>query len=391
MRSRQTVNGSQPDGVASSAGSTWTGLVSVLMDRPLLLGADSRGNAPELGVSTFTFPPHDNRRAVGRMRSTRTTLTLCLCAVVAHTTSRADIFLVPPAGMDLIGEEASTVSQYEDTMPDIARRYGLGYEEILSANPGADPWLPGEGRDIALPTRHILPPVPHEGVTVNLPEHRLYYFPKSERGQPLHVVSHPISVGQMDWETPLGVTKIVAKTRKPTWYPPQSIREQHARDGNPLPAAVPPGPDNPLGDYAMRLGVPGGAYLIHGTNKPVGVGMQITHGCIRMYPEDIESLFRIVDVGTPVRIINQPVKTGWAGEVLYLEVHPPLENSASRPIDLTQLTRLLVAATRERPVRINWPVAERVLADARGTPVAVSLPQVSNGLRADLLVEDGEN
>ncbi|HEY4646487.1 MAG TPA: L,D-transpeptidase family protein [Steroidobacteraceae bacterium] len=289
----------------------------------------------------------------------------------------ADIFLMPAAGIDLIGEEASTVAQYEDTMPDIARRHGLGYEEILSANPGTDAWLPGDGREISLPTRHILPPAPFEGVIINLPEHRLYYFPKPLAGRPQQVITHPISVGQMDWETPLGITKVVSKVRKPTWYPPQSIRDQHEQDGSPIPAAVPPGPDNPLGDYALRLGIPGGAYLIHGTNRPVGVGMQITHGCIRMYPEDIESLFRMVSVGTKVRIINQAVKTGWTGDVLYLEVHPPLEHSASRAIDLTELTRVLVSATHDRPVRINWPLAERVLGDARGLPVAVSLPQIT--------------
>jgi len=304
-------------------------------------------------------------------------LFLFVLFALSQATARADIFLMPPAGIDLIGEEESTVAQYEDTMPDIARRFGLGFEEILDANPGADPWLPGEGREIALPTRHILPPAPFEGVIINLPEHRLFYFPKVASGQPRQVITHPISVGQMDWETPLGVTRIVSKTRKPTWYPPESIREQHEKDGNPIPAAVPPGPDNPLGDYAMRLGIPGGAYLIHGTNKPVAVGMQITHGCIRMYPEDIESLFRMVAVGTKVRIINQAVKTGWAGEVLYLEVHPPLEHSAARAIDLTELTRLLVHATRDRAVRINWPLAERVLAEARGLPVAVSLPQIT--------------
>jgi len=237
--------------------------------------------------------------------------------------------------------------------------------------------LPGDGREISLPTRHILPPAPFEGVIINLPEHRLYYFPKPLAGRPQQVITHPISVGQMDWETPLGITKVVSKVRKPTWYPPQSIRDQHEQDGSPIPAAVPPGPDNPLGDYALRLGIPGGAYLIHGTNRPVGVGMQITHGCIRMYPEDIESLFRMVSVGTKVRIINQAVKTGWTGDVLYLEVHPPLEHSASRAIDLTELTRVLVSATHDRPVRINWPLAERVLGDARGLPVAVSLPQIT--------------
>lgn len=286
------------------------------------------------------------------------------------------MYVLPPAGIDLVGLDQSTVARFEDTLPDIARRYGLGYEEILVANPGADPWLPGDGREIQLPTRHILPAVAREDIVINLPERRLYYFPKPRSGPAAHVISHPISIGQMDWETPLGVTTIAAKIRNPTWYPPKSIREQHEADGDPLPEAVPPGPDNPLGDYAMRLGIPGGAYLIHGTNRPVGVGMPVTHGCIRMYPEDIESLFRLVKTGTRVHIVNQPLKTGWVDGVLYLEVHPPLE--AGKSPDLTELTRLLVNATRARQLRINWPMAERTLTEARGIPVAVSLPQVAS-------------
>jgi L,D-transpeptidase ErfK/SrfK len=303
---------------------------------------------------------------------------LAVACVAAH----AEMFQVPPAGVDLIGLEESTVAQVEDTLPDIARRYGLGYEEIALANPSTDPWLPGQGTPISLPTQHILPPGAREGIVINLADHRLYYFLRKTGKQPAELISHPISVGQMDWRTPIGVTQIVAKIKKPTWYPPASIRKQHEDDGDPIPAAVPPGPDNPLGDYAMRLGIPGGAYLIHGTNKPVGVGMQVTHGCIRMYPEDIESLFRMVNVGTQVRIINQPVKTGWNGGVLYLEVHPPLQNSGSVPIDLTELTRILVAATQERPVRINWPLAERTLVEARGVPTAISQPQVGADKRA---------
>lgn len=288
---------------------------------------------------------------------------------------RADMYVLPPAGTDLVGLDQATVTRFEDTLPDIARRYGLGYEEILVANPGADPWLPGDGREIMLPTRHILPAVARSDIVINLPERRLYYFPQARDGQPAHVISHPISIGQMDWETPLGVTTIVSKIRKPSWYPPKSIREQHAAEGDPLPEVVPPGPDNPLGDYAMRLGIPGGAYLIHGTNRPVGVGMPVTHGCIRMYPEDIESLFRLVKTGTRVHIINQPLKTGWVDGVLYLEVHPPLD--AGSAADLTKLTRLLVNATNARPLRINWPMAERTFTEARGMPVAVSLPQVA--------------
>lgn len=296
-------------------------------------------------------------------------LALLVCPVAL-----GDMYVLPPAGVDLVGLEQNTVARFEDTMPDIARRYGLGYEEILMANPGADPWLPGDGREVLLPTRHILPQGTREGIVINLSEHRLYYFPKAQKGQPAHVITHPISIGQMDWHTPIGVTTIVDKRKKPTWYPPESIRKQHEAEGDPLPAAVPPGPDNPLGDYAMRLGITRGAYLIHGTNRPVGVGMPITHGCIRMYPEDIEALFRLVKVGTRVEIVNQPIKTGWVEGVLYLEVHPPLPTESSPT--LTELTRRLVDATRDNAVRINWLLAERVLTEARGLPVAVSLPML---------------
>lgn len=298
-----------------------------------------------------------------------------VAALLCSLPAGADMYVLPPTGIDLVGLDQNTVARFEDTLPDIARRYGLGYEEILVANPGADPWLPGDGREIVLPTRHVLPAVAREDIVINLPERRLYYFPKPRGAKPTHVISHPISIGQMDWETPLGVTTIVTKVRNPSWYPPESIRKQHAADGDPLPEVVPPGPDNPLGAYAMRLGIPGGAYLIHGTNRPVGVGMPVTHGCIRMYPEDIESLFRLVKVGTRVHIINHPLKTGWVEGVLYLEVHPPI--GVGHEVDLTTLTRVLVDATRQHPVRINWPLAERTLGEARGIPVAVSLPQLA--------------
>lgn len=159
------------------------------------------------------------------------------------------------------------------------------------------------------------------------------------------VETHPISVGQMDWKTPLGVTRIVRKEKDPTWYPPKSVREKHLKDGDVLPDSIPPGPDNPLGDYALRLGIPGGAYLIHGTNKPVGVGMQITHGCIRLYPEDIEFLFGEVKVGMNVRIVNQRIKTGWLGA--------------------------------KHRVAVDWDRAERVFEEATGTPARISKSPIS--------------
>jgi L,D-transpeptidase ErfK/SrfK len=244
----------------------------------------------------------------------------------------ADRLPYPAASGDaLIGQRPEDVlyvqAQYEDTILDIARTFDIGQNEILLANPGVDRWLPGDGTKIRIPNSRLLPDAPHEGLILNLPEYRLYYFPKAEPGNPREVVTHPVSIGRLDWETPLGKTRIVAKNRNPVWIPPKSIREEHAADGDILPDVYPAGPDNPLGLYALRLGIPG--YLIHSTNKPYGVGMRVSHGCIRMYPEDIERLFPDILVGTPVYIVNQPIKVGWFENTLYLEVHPDLEGQES--------------------------------------------------------------
>lgn len=277
------------------------------------------------------------------------------------------------AATDVVGEAVRVTTQYEDTLLDVARRYGLGYEEIVRANPGIDPWLPGEGTEVLLPTRFLLPDAPRRGIVINLPELRLYYFPPSKDGVD-RVVTYPISIGRMDWATPLGRTKVVAKAKDPTWYPPESIREEHAAENRPLPRVVPPGPDNPLGRYAMRLALPG--YLIHGTNRPAGVGMRVTHGCIRMYPENIEELFQKVPIDTPVHIVNQPYKMGWLDDTFYLEAHLPLdEDRVDDAIDLTVLTRVYVAATRDRRAEVDWDQAEAVVGEALGLPVQISLPE----------------
>ncbi len=218
-----------------------------------------------------------------------------------------------PADQAIVGMDAMTISHYADTLPDIARRYGLGYEEIVRANPGVDIWLPGEGTRIVLPGRRILPPGIREGVVVNLAEHRLYYFPRPNRDEKPVVITYPVSIGKTGQDTPLGQSTITAKIEHPTWYPPASVRKEHAERGEPLPAAVGPGPDNPLGDYMMRLGFANGTYEIHGTNKPVAVGMANTNGCIGMYPEDMAALFAMVPVGTPVRFINLPVNVVRSG------------------------------------------------------------------------------
>jgi L,D-transpeptidase ErfK/SrfK len=299
----------------------------------------------------------------------RTTLWLLILA--AAQPAQAQIFPLKPA-QDVIGEPGQIEAVQQDTLPDIARQYHLGFDEIIAANPGVDIWLPGAGQLIQLPSEHLLPDVPRQGIVVNLPDGRLYYF-RTDAKLGAVVETHPISVGQMDWKTPLGVTKIVQMQKLPTWYPPKSVRAKHLQDGDVLPDSIPPGPDNPLGEYALRLGIPGGSYLIHGTNKPVGVGMQITHGCIRLYPEDIQFLFGEVKVGMNVRIVNQRIKTGWLNGALYLEVHHPLDGTDPKDVeDATSLTRTLVAVTARHRVSIDWDRAERVFEQATGAPTRIS-------------------
>jgi L,D-transpeptidase ErfK/SrfK len=285
----------------------------------------------------------------------------------------AEQFVLPADGNDVIGLTITTQAEASDTLLDIARRYGVGYEEITNANPGVDPWLPGAGTVVTVPKQRILPRAPRTGIVINLPEHRLYWYPPVTAGQPAAVWTFPVSIGKMDWHTPLGVTRVVAKVKNPTWTPPKSVRDEHAKNGDILPAVVPAGPDNPLGLFALRLGIPGGAYLIHGTNKPAGVGMQVTHGCMRLYPEDIETLYGLVPVNAPVMIVNQPYKWGWHDGKLLIEVHPPLQEDAVEPPSLTDLTRLIVEATRSEPLAIDWIGAERTWREARGMPTAVSV------------------
>ena len=321
-------------------------------------------------------------------------LTVILLGILIAASARAEIYELPPDGYDVIGALATITTREEDTLVDIARRHGLGYHDIVRANRGVNVWVPGEGTEVVLPTRFVLPPGPRQGIVLNLPEYRLYYYPEPVDGEPAYVMTYPISIGRMDWDTPLGATRVVSKVRNPSWYTPQSVRDEHAADGRPLPRIVPPGPQNPLGKYAMRLGLPG--YLIHGTNRPAGVGMRVTHGCIRMFPEDIEFLFPNVDVNTPVRIINEPIKLGWFGNELVMEVHPVLE-SAEPEVDaeliaadvdvdtgdeesvepdvqpkdpLTYVTEQFIAVTDMRAGQLDWKEVEILIGRSDGVPAA---------------------
>lgn len=221
---------------------------------------------------------------------------------------------------------AITKADYPDAHPvitllDVAKKFNLGQEEIVRLNPKVDRWLVREGEMVRIPNKRILPDTPRDGVTLNIAEFRMYYYPRNS-GQ---VVTYAHGIGRQDWKTPLGKTKIINKVKNPSWNPPASIRREHAADGDILPAVVPPGPHNPLGSRALYLGIPG--YRIHGTDidKVYGIGMQITHGCVRMYPEDIEQLYDLVPSGTNVYIVKQPIKVGWLNNVLYIEAHPDLE------------------------------------------------------------------
>lgn len=287
---------------------------------------------------------------------------------------QAAVIALPADGSPVVGEDTTVRTVYEDTLPDLAHRYSLGYYEIIRANPGTDVWLPGAGKEILLPGRRILPAGAREGIIVNLPEHRLYYFPKPRGHEQPVVITYPVSIGKMDWRTPLGETRVIAKVKKPAWYPPESVRKEHEANGDPLPKVVPPGPDNPLGEFAMRLAAGNGTYLIHGTNNPTAVGMAVTHGCIRMYPEDVAALFALVPVGTKVRLINEPVKVAWVEGQLLLEAHPPVDDEGqSIEPDLGLLSKRLDEVLGPNTAAIHWDLARATLQAASGIPTLVGL------------------
>ncbi len=289
--------------------------------------------------------------------------------LLAPAGAHAETLIRPPLDVDLIGQVRYVEAQPEDTLLDIARRHDIGQDEILHANPQVDRWLPRAGTQVVLPARHILPLAKREGLILNVAEMRLYYFPPSQAGETDVVQTYPVSVGRMDWDTPQGTTRIVAKTRNPSWRPPESIKQEHAADGDPLPDVVPAGPDNPLGKYAMRLGLPG--YLIHSTNKPFGVGMRVTHGCVRMYPEDIERLFPQVPVNTPVQIVNQPVKVGWLGATLFIEIHPPLEEDREKINLMARAMDLINKERARRPFALDGAALNRAIKSQDGMPAPI--------------------
>jgi len=265
----------------------------------------------------------------------------------------------------IVGHNLIVFSHKEDTLLDIARRFDIGYNEIVTANPDLDPWLPGANQRVLVPNRYILPDAPHKGIVINLAEMRLYYYPPKKKDQLQQVITHPIGVGREGWTTPLGKTRIIQKKKDPTWTPPASILAEHLEKGDPLPKVVPAGPDNPLGAFAMRLGMPG--YLLHGTNRPFGVGMRVSHGCIRLFPEDIEHLFGIVAVNTPVEILYQPYKAALDGDDLYLEAHQTQDDIDTREgNNMTPMVAAILKAQDKILADEYWPFAEELVRKHEG-------------------------
>jgi L,D-transpeptidase ErfK/SrfK len=276
---------------------------------------------------------------------------------------------------DVIGLIQVTHTGAEDTLSDVARRFNLGFDEIVRANPGVDPWLPGEGREIVLPTQFVIPNAPRDGLIVNLPELRVFYFPPRKEGEPQTVITHPIGIGKVGWSTPEGTTKIISKRKNPVWTPPLSVRKEHKENGDPLPKQVPPGPDNPLGAYSMTLGWP--SYLIHGTNKPYGVGMRSSHGCMRFYPEDITLLFEQIPIGTPVHVVNQPVLMGWHQDAIYLQALPVMEDDTNTSTSAGNVLNTAISddiwqKAKEHRVAVDLQSVDNLLKHPRGVAVPIS-------------------
>jgi len=304
-------------------------------------------------------------------------LSLQGCAVMHGVHGKSSLYPIHPENIlernkfpivengDIVGRLAVIRLQNGDTLPDIARHFKLGIGEVRAANPEVDVWVPKAGKRITLPLRFILPDAPRKGIVINLASMRLFQY--KEEGDASVVFTYPVGVGTTERPTPTGQMTVERKVTRPTWYVPASIAEDYRQKGDPLPPEVPPGPLNPLGEYALYLSK--SSYLIHGTNKPYSIGLMATNGCIRLYPEDIRELYENTPIGTPVCIVNQPYLVGERNEIVYLEAHPPTEGSEA--VEIEKLNAKLRNLERKAGRALDWGKIEKVLAEARGIPVPI--------------------
>ena len=279
-------------------------------------------------------------------------------------------FLLPEEG-NMVGQVYTVTATEEDTLLDIARAHNVGYEEIRMANPDTSLWVPGEGTEVTIPGQYILPDETRSGIVINVAELRLYYYPEVAEGETPRVETYPIGIGRDAYNTPLGITETTMRLENPAWYPPESIRREAAERGDPAPAVVPPGADNPLGEYAILLDIPG--YLIHGTNQPDGIGMRASRGCIRMHPEDIESVFWRVPVGTQVNIIDSPIKVGWGEEGnRYIQAFTATDEQVFGMETLLNVVGLIEKHDGGNASSVNYEQVSEILERANGQIVPIS-------------------
>jgi L,D-transpeptidase ErfK/SrfK len=301
---------------------------------------------------------------------------LWLCGVIGLLLSPAGADEFPLASQDTaVGAVELRTTAPQDTLMDVGRRFDLGFTQLLAANRGVDPWNPGRDRAVVVPRFYLLPDAPRHGLVINLAEQRLYYFPPGRAV----VETYPIGLGVQGASTPIGATRVVAKEANPAWHPPASIHLERPE----LPEVVAAGPDNPLGAHLLRLGWP--TYLIHGTNKPDGVGRNVSHGCMHLYPEDIARLFAEVAVGAPVRVVDQEVKVAWVGGELFVEVHPTKQQGDELDIDNSMTPTALPQDLESRVSQsagefagqVDWPTVRRVGYQRSGIPTQVTMLRAS--------------
>ena len=273
----------------------------------------------------------------------------------------------------VVGQTQLTRVQGDETLLDVGRRFHLGYEEMEWANRGIDVWVPGDGREVVLPVAQILPDAPHSGLVANVAARRLFHFLPPDASGKRRVVSYPIGIGREEFPTPLGTTRVTRKRAFPDWRVPASVRRAHALRGDPLPAVVPGGPDNPIGTHVLDLGWP--TYIIHSTNKPSGTGLRVTHGCLQLYPEDITRLYDQAEVGSDLTVVDQPILAGWQGDRLLLEVHKPLEEramtaSAAEAVAAVAIRKALATRGRDDGT-VDWERVRTYVQLQSGYPLPV--------------------
>jgi len=276
-------------------------------------------------------------------------LTVSIIALVLSNHAFAATYALPSPSESLIGDMKYGYVHHGDDAASIGEKYNIGYNAIKNANPQLDieNTIP-DGTGLQIPTQHLLPEETRNGIVINLPEMRMYYYPKGSH----EVLSYPVGIGKIGRTIPIKRASVTYKKKNPSWIPPKDIREFNLRQGVVLPRIMPPGPDNPLGNYAIYMSIP--TFLMHSTIYPESIGRRASFGCIRMYESDIEGFFPIVTAGTPILIINQPVKMGWQDNALYLEAHHPLEEHGQEDATLTSMIHEITKMTKNQTTLVDW-------------------------------------